>query len=272
MWLSNTGFVALGLLLPIALTSAAVADSAPSLELAEGWYEGYDTRFLDYKGLQINEDGNHLLLTAHLSWGMVSFRNIYFEDEHIQCSNVECVIDVPELDHGGHRNRLVLSPAPTGAWYVMQTSAKPEGELVITVSYELKENNQGSDGYMFTTRYEEQLQNIEAADDFALDGLWIGVQTSEMDTKLIALEYESGEPVTLVNFFEGNSSEMEFPVDGIRMSEHAFSLTAQRGSSEHRITLANQNNLQLLGYVVREFPNGMVHRNSVKLIRVRPVR
>lgn len=250
------------------LSSVAFADSTSKLQLDEGWYEGYNELFLDYKGLQINGNGNHRLLTSHLSWGMTGFRNIYFSDDDIQCSNMTCVIKIPEPDHEGHLNQLVLSPSPTDGWYVMQAAAKLSGELVLTQLYELKKNNRGSDGYAFSSRYEEALQNIKQPGDGSLDGLWIGVHSSNTAVNLVALEYEQGEAATLVRFFEGGVSEFEFPAEGITTSQHTLSLSAWQSSTEHRITLDNQNNQVLVGYVLRTLPNGTVLRNSLKLIRV----
>ncbi|MCC5878834.1 MAG: hypothetical protein JJU03_02915 [Idiomarina sp.] len=260
--------VALGLL----FSTAAMADSAPSLELSEGWYEGYDELFFDYKGIQISEDGNHRLLTSHLSWGMAGFHNIHFNDENIQCSSVECVIEIPELDHEGHRNRLVLSPTPTGSWYVMQTSAGPDGELVITVTYELKENNNGSDGYMFASRYRETLQNMPERDEYTIDGIWIGLRKNNFNSQLVALEFEQGEPATLLVFSDGNVNEMVFPADEVAVSERALSMMTSRHGIEYKLALDNLGNTQLTGDVVRTLSDGQVIRNSIKLTRLRPTR
>ena len=258
-------------LFALVFSTAVIAESAPPLELSVGWYEGYQEVFLDYKGLEINEDGNHRLVTSHLSWGMGAFRNINFGDEDMQCSSVNCVIEIPEPDHEGHLNRLVLAPSPVGGWYVMQTSAEPDGELVLTNTYELRQNEEGSDGYAFTSRYQETLENLQQPDDASLDGLWIGVRTGDTSQNLVALEYSRGEPATLVTFLGRHVGELEFPAERITTSEYTLNLSTQQRPTEHRITLTNQINRRLVGYVELELANGLIQREAIKLIRVRPL-
>lgn len=258
-------------LLGLLFSTAVFAESASPVDLSVGWYEGYQTRFLDYKGLQINEDGQHRLMTSHLSWGMEAFRNMYFGDEDIQCSSVNCVIEIPEPNHEGHFNRLVMSPSPVGGWYVMQTSAKPDGELVLTTTYELTQNEEGSDGYAFRNRYQGTLETFQQTDEASLDGLWIGVRSGETSQNLVALEYSDGGQATLVTFLGRHAGEVKFPAEGITASEHGLNLSSQQSSSNHRITVSNQMNRRLVGYVELELSNGLVRRESIQLIRVQPL-
>lgn len=226
--------------LTLILAPAALAESPAPLKLSPGYYEGYNERYFDYKALKIGEDGQHVLVDSHLSWGLSAAYQTTFDDEAIRCSHVECVIDITEPDHEDLLSRLVLSPSVGDGWHVMQTSVKPDGEFVATQTFVLNASAERADVSLFKSHYANKFANLTRPSYQDLDGLWIGFRNNDTRTSLVAMEFKHGEPTILRTFGRGRVNEFAFAASDIQLYGQSLTMTTHIGTMENNLHLQNQ--------------------------------